>query len=481
MLWSICFMHKFKLLLLVLFLSSCALVGPDYEGAPEVDLPQSWNHKLGEEFVAGEIDLTQWWKNLNDATLDELIDEASKDNLNIRIAISRVEEARGNFGIVDSLRFPQVDMEGGVKRSKTSESASYARSITDTFSTIGLDMGWEIDVFGYVRRSIEAADAEIDASIEHYRDVMVVLYAEIAKSYISARTYQARLKSARQNVANQKETVNIVEARYDAELVSEIDVYQSRQNLAASEAAIPLLNAALDRSINRLAVLLGKKPGYLQSKLNQPKAIPEPPKQVTLLLPAEILRQRPDIRQAERNLAAQTARIGITIAEMYPRFSLGGTIGVSKASDNSGNTEYYSFGPSFTWEVFDAERHEAEIKVQDERLEQARASYEKTVLRALEEVENALTAYNEEQGRIQKIKSSVDASIIVNEITKARYSAGLIDFQEVLDAQRVVFNQEDDLAASQGELIQHLIEIYWSMGGGWDESQLGIRDENKSE
>ena len=464
-----------------IFLSSCSLVGPNYDGAPELDLPQSWNHKLGEDFVAGDIDLTEWWKNLSDPILDELIKEASKDNLNIRMAISRVEEARGNFGIVDSLRFPQLDLEGSVKRSKTSESASYISSITDTYSTLGLDLGWEIDVFGFVRRSVEAADAEIDASVEYYRDVMVVLYSEIAKSYVSARTYQARLQFANDNVKNQKETVGIVAARYEAELVSEIDVFQSKQNLAASEAAIPLLNASLDRTINRLAVLLGKKPGYLQDKLLQPKAIPQPPQKITLFLPAEILRQRPDIRQAERDLAAQTARIGITVAEMYPRFSLGGTIGISKASDNSGNTEYYSFGPSFTWEVFDAGRHEAEIKVQDERLEQARASYEKTVLTALEEVENALTAYNEEQYRIQKIKSSVDASKNVNEITRARYSAGLIDFQEVLDAQRVVFNQEDDLATSQGELIQHLIDIYWSMGGGWDETQLGIRDEDKPE
>lgn len=464
-----------------IFLSSCSLVGPNYDGAPELDLPQSWNHKLGEDFVAGDIDLTEWWKNLSDPILDELIKEASKDNLNIRMAISRVEEARGNFGIVDSLRFPQLDLEGSVKRSKTSESASYISSITDTYSTLGLDLGWEIDVFGFVRRSVEAADAEIDASVEYYRDVMVVLYSEIAKSYVSARTYQARLQFANDNVKNQKETVGIVAARYEAELVSEIDVFQSKQNLAASEAAIPLLNASLDRTINRLAVLLGKKPGYLQDKLLQPKAIPQPPQKITLFLPAEILRQRPDIRQAERDLAAQTARIGITVAEMYPRFSLGGTIGISKASDNSGNTEYYSFGPSFTWEVFDAGRHEAEIKVQDERLEQARASYEKTVLTALEEVENALTAYNEEQYRIQKIKNSVDASKNVNEITRARYSAGLIDFQEVLDAQRVVFNQEDDLATSQGELIQHLIDIYWSMGGGWDETQLGIRDEDKPE
>jgi len=475
------FMKLLVLIINLIFLSSCSLVGPNYDGAPELDLPQSWNHKLGEDFVAGDIDLTEWWKNLSDPILDELIKEASKDNLNIRMAISRVEEARGNFGIVDSLRFPQLDLEGSVKRSKTSESASYTSSITDTYSTLGLDLGWEIDVFGFVRRSVEAADAEIDASVEYYRDVMVVLYSEIAKSYVSARTYQARLKFANDNVKNQKETVGIVAARYEAELVSEIDVFQSKQNLAASEAAIPLLNASLDRTINRLAVLLGKKPGYLQDKLLQPKAIPQPPQKITLFLPAEILRQRPDIRQAERDLAAQTARIGITVAEMYPRFSLGGTIGISKASDNSGNTEYYSFGPSFTWEVFDAGRHEAEIKVQDERLEQARASYEKTVLTALEEVENALTAYNEEQYRIQKIKSSVDASKNVNEITRARYSAGLIDFQEVLDAQRVVFNQEDDLATSQGELIQHLIDIYWSMGGGWDETQLGIRDEDKPE
>ena len=474
-------MKFFIALLSMILIPACAMVGPDYEGAPEVDLPESWNHKLGEQFVAGEINLASWWANLDDPTLDELIKEASKDNLDIRIALSRVEEARANYGIVDSLRFPEIDAEGGVTRAKTSESASYSPAITDTYSTIGLDLGWEIDVFGFVRRSIEAADAEIDASIEHYRDVMVVLYAEIAKTYITARTDQARLIFAEQNVQNQKETLGIVEARYSAELVSEIDVFQSRQNLAASEAAIPLLKAARERSINRLAVLLGKRPGYLEGMLADPQPIPEPPEQITLALPTEILRQRPDIRKAERELAAQTARIGISVAEMYPRFSLGGTIGVSKASDNSGSTEYYSFGPTFTWELFNAGRNKAEVKVQDERLEQARASYENIVLQALEEVENALIAYNEEKIRVFKIKESVDASRNVNEITRSRYSAGLIDFQEVLDAQRVMFDQEDDFARSQGNLVKFLVDIYEAMGGGWDESQLGARDENRTE
>ena len=469
--------HFLQLIILILIVG-CQAVGPNYEGSPEMDVPENWNNELNNEYVDQGDNQKQWWTLLDDPVLNNLIDKAAIDNLDAKIAFARVEEARANFGIVEATKFPEIEAVGDASRKSSSKSATGDKG-TDNYTSIGLDLSWEIDIFGYVRRSIEAADAQFQASVENYRDVMVILYAEIAKNYIALRTFQERLQFALENVKSQRETFNIVNARYKAELVSEVDVLQSEQNLAAAESYVPLFNAQIDELMNSLAVLLGKNPGSLNQELKQNKGIPNVSEKTVVELPREILRQRPDIRRAERRLAQKTAEVGIATAEQYPRFNLNGTFGYdAKGSDSqfSSNSRYWSFGPNFKWNLFDAGAEESAIKVQDAQLEEARVNYERTVLTAFEEVENALKSYKEEKQRNTSLRASVKAAKKVNKITVARYTSGLIDFQEVQDAERVIFFQEDDLAQSDGNLVQFIIQLYKAMGGGWDDTEIPAQE-----
>lgn len=458
---------------IILFLVSCKAVGPDYEGAPELEVPENWDNQLNNEFIEASASQTQWWTLFNDPVLNDLISRAAVDNLDAKISLARVEVARANLGIAEGAKLPALDGLGDVSEKSKSKSVSGDKD-TDIYSSIGLDISWEIDIFGYLRRSIEAADAQLDRSVERYRDVMVILYAEIANNYVALRTAQERLQYALENVKSQKDTLRIVNARYEAELVSEVDLLQSEQNLAAAQSNIPLFHARINELSNSLAILLGKNPGTLNSELKQSYGIPHVPEKTVVQVPREILRQRPDIREAERLLAQETAEVGIATAEEYPRFNLNGTFGYdSKEFDNqfSSDSRYWSFGPNFRWNIFDGGATQAAIEVQDAQVEEARVNYEKRVLRAFEEVENAIKSYKEEKQRNASLNVSVSAAKKVNKITLARYTSGLIDFQEVQDAERVIFFQEDDLAKSNGNLVQFIIQLYKAMGGGWEDTE----------
>ena len=458
---------------IILFLVSCKAVGPDYEGAPELEVPENWDNQLNNEFIEASVSQTQWWTLFNDPVLNDLISRAAVDNLDAKISLARVEVARANLGIAEGAKLPALDGLGDVSEKSKSKSVSGDKD-TDIYSSIGLDISWEIDIFGYLRRSIEAADAQLDRSVERYRDVMVILYAEIANNYVALRTAQERLQYALENVKSQKDTLRIVNARYEAELVSEVDLLQSEQNLAAAQSNIPLFHARINELSNSLAILLGKNPGTLNSELKQSYGIPHVPEKTVVQVPREILRQRPDIREAERLLAQETAEVGIATAEEYPRFNLNGTFGYdSKEFDNqfSSDSRYWSFGPNFRWNIFDGGATQAAIEVQDAQVEEARVNYEKRVLRAFEEVENAIKSYKEEKQRNASLNVSVSAAKKVNKITLARYTSGLIDFQEVQDAERVIFFQEDDLAKSNGNLVQFIIQLYKAMGGGWEDTE----------
>ena len=458
---------------IILFLVSCKAVGPDYEGAPELEVPENWENQLNNEFIEASASQTQWWTLFNDPVLNDLISRAAVDNLDAKISLARVEVARANLGIAEGAQSPALDGLGDVSEKSKSKSVSGDKD-TDIYSSIGLDISWEIDIFGYLRRSIEAADAQLDRSVERYRDVMVILYAEIANNYVALRTAQERLQYALENVKSQKDTLRIVNARYEAELVSEVDLLQSEQNLAAAQSNIPLFHARINELSNSLAILLGKNPGTLNSELKQSYGIPHVPEKTVVQVPREILRQRPDIREAERLLAQETAEVGIAAAEEYPRFNLNGTFGYdSKEFDNqfSSDSRYWSFGPNFRWNIFDGGATQAAIEVQDAQVEEARVNYEKRVLRAFEEVENAIKSYKEEKQRNASLNVSVSAAKKVNKITLARYTSGLIDFQEVQDAERVIFFQEDELAKSNGNLVQFIIQLYKAMGGGWEDTE----------
>jgi len=460
--------------IIILFLVSCKAVGPDYEGAPELEVPENWENQLNNEFIEASASQTKWWTLFNDPVLNDLISRAAVDNLDAKISLARVEGARAKFGIAEAARSPAIEGIGDVSEKSKSKSVSGERD-TDIYSSIGLDISWEIDIFGYVRRSIEAADAQLERSVERYRDVMVILYAEIAKNYVALRTAQERLQYALENVKSQKDTLRIVNARYEAELVSEVDLLQSEQNLAAAQSNIPLFYARINELSNSLAILLGKNPGTLDLELKQSYGIPHVPEKTVVQVPREILRQRPDIREAERLLAQETAEVGVATAEEYPRFNLNGTFGYdSKEFDNqfSSDSQYWSFGPNFRWNIFDGGATQAAIEVQDAQVEEARVNYEKKVLTAFEEVENAIKSYKEEKQRNASLNASVSAAKKVNKITLARYTSGLIDFQEVQDAERVIFFQEDELAISNGNLVQFIIQLYRAMGGGWEDTEI---------
>jgi NodT family efflux transporter outer membrane factor (OMF) lipoprotein len=383
-------------------------------------------------------------------------------------------EARAFYGIAVGERFPDVDGAGTEQRTRTSEEVLAATAPpgkrTDTFYEVALDSFWEIDLWGRITRSIESADASVQASLENYRDVLVSLYAEVAVTYVEVRSLQARIRFALGNIETQRGSLKLTEDRRDAGIGSELEVSQAALNLASTQSFIPSLRAALSQAIHRLGVLLGEAPTALYAELLPDAPIPAAPEQILVGLPAELLRQRPDIRRAERALAAQTAEIGIATAALYPRFSLVGTFALEsfRASEwLKRKSLAYGFGPAFRWNLFDGGRVRSAIGVEDARTEQALARYEQSVLDALEEVENAMVSYVQESDRRDALSRAVVAARKSVELVNILYRTGLTDFQNVLDMERSRFEQEDALAESQGRVTQEVIRLYKALGGGW--------------
>jgi len=340
---------------------------------------------------------------------------------------------------------------------------------------LGADSSWEIDVFGRIRRGVRAADAGIAASVEDYRDVLVTLLAEVGLNYFELRSLQERLAYAEANILIQRETLQITKDRFDAGLVSQLDITQAESNLANTEAQVPPLRAGLVRTLNRLAVLLGEYPGSLDGELSvelEPgDIVPVLPSGVAAGLPVELLRQRPDIRGAERSLAAQAEQIGIRTADLYPRFSLFGFLGLQATEGGdlfSGDSLTWGFGLPISWNIFAGGRLRAAIDVEEARTEQALLAYEHSVLLALEEVENAMVEFHQEGLRRDKLAEAAEASGKSVELVRTQYMAGLTNFQNVLDTQRSLFSQQDQLASSRGTLVQNLVVLYKALGGGWD-------------
>jgi multidrug efflux system outer membrane protein len=453
--------------------AACSSVGPDYE-PPKAELPDLWEQSLSRGLAEGRADLRTWWTLLDDPVLDGLITRAGAGNLDLKSAFSRVRQARAQLGIAAGERFPGVDGAGSVEHGRPSEEISpvlpSTQSRNDTLWSVGLDSSWEIDVWGRIRRNIESADATIGAAIEDYRDTLVLLYSDLAGSYVQARTFQARLASALQNVDTQRGALQLTIDRNQAGLAPDLDVRQAELNLATTEAAVPSLRSGVAQSINRIAVLVGAYPSAVRAELEVVAPIPKAPEEVIIGLPTELLRQRPDIRSAERVLAAQTAQIGVATADLYPRFSLSGTFafeafGVSDLF--SSDAISYGIGPAFRWNLFNAGRVRSNIDLQNERSAQALIAYEQSVLLAVEEVNSSMTAYVEEQARREALRRAVTAARASVDLVLTLYRTGLTDFQNVLDTQRSQFEREDDLWSSQGQVVQNLISVYKSLGGGW--------------
>jgi NodT family efflux transporter outer membrane factor (OMF) lipoprotein len=392
--------------------------------------------------------------------------------------VARVREARAARGIAKGDYFPQVALQGTYSYFRLSENSLTGQAIQDAGGEVkaedewdfSLGAFWEIDLFGRIRRQNEAARAGFQASIEDFRDVLVSLFAEVAASYVDVRTFQARLEFVRRNARAQRETVRLTTDRFNAGLVSALDVTQAQTNLASTEAEIPRLETALNNSLNRVAVLLGQNPGTLHEELGGEGQIPIAPDSVATGLPVELLRRRPDVRRAERQLAAQTALIGVATADLYPSFSLGGVLQlVAGAFGDLGQSESvgWSLVPGVRWNLFTGGKIRNNIKVQEARTEQLLYQYEQSVLLALEEVENALVAYEQEKIRRDRLTEAAVAAQRSVEIVRTQYLSGLVDFQRYVDSERALTQQQDLLAASEGQVVRNLVFLNTALGGGW--------------
>jgi NodT family efflux transporter outer membrane factor (OMF) lipoprotein len=458
------------LIILIALNFGCAAVGPNY-ATPEIALKKEWHAELMNGLTAKATNLSElrnWWEVFNDPVLSDLMGRAIARNLDLKQAGSRVRQARANRVIARVDLYPTVDATGSYNKSRSSKDTGGANE-SDLYSA-GLDADWELDVFGGVRRNVEAAQGDLEASREDLRDVLVSLVAEVGLNYVDVRTYQARLAVAEKNLAAQLETYQLTKYRNTAGLTTELAVQQARYNAESTRSQIPSLRTGLEEALNRMAVLLGEQPGAIHENLAQPKSIPVPPLETAVGVPADILRQRPDVRRSERELAAQTARVGAAVADLYPRFTLSGSIGLDALTFSglfSGSNRSMSFGPNISFPVFNAGSIRSNIEVQSALQEEALSVYELSVLNALEEVENALTAYAQEQDRRRSLIEAADAARQAAALAEDQYNAGLSDFDSVLDAQRSLLTFQDELAESDGTVTSNLIRLYKALGGGW--------------
>lgn len=464
------FFCLFSLLITMLTLNGCTMVGPDYKPTEPVT-PTTWPTELQGGLTAGRIDpstLANWWTLLKDPQLSSLEERAVKGNLELKDARSRIYEARALRGISNAGLFPTLDVGAAASKSHSSESSG-SGSDQDLYAA-GFDAGWELDIFGGTRRSVEAAQANLEASQEGLHDVLVSLLAEVALNYVEVRTFQARLEVAGANINALQETYDINASRYQAGIISELTVQESLRILETTRSTVPTLEVGLDAAKNRLAVLLGEPPGSLHGELAGKVLIPKLPVSVAVGIPAETMRHRPDVRLAERNLAVQTAKIGVATADLYPKFSLFGTLGLESISAGDlfqTSSRLWGVGPSATWRIFNAGAIRQNIKVQNERQQQALNNYEATVLRALEDVQNALVAYAKEQLKQEAITRASTAAERAEQLAQGQYKAGLVNFNNVLDAQRALLLLQDELAQSNGSVTANLIRLYKAFGGGW--------------
>jgi len=458
----------------VFILSSCMTVGPDYL-PPEIQTPVSWQKEISyapyDPLNHGT--LASWWTTFNDPVLTSLMERAVSENLSLKEALSRVRQARIQRGITRADEFPSVDGTGSMGRSYREDMAG---DFTGNNSfRLGLDASWELDIFGGVKRSLEVSDAELQATQESYRNVLVSLLAETATNYIQMRSYQSRLSVAEANLKTQEETFDITQWRYQAGLTTGLDVERASANLERTRAQIPSLKSSLEKTKNRIAVLLGGQPGALDIDLDAYTPVPIAPGEIAVGIPADLLSRRPDLRKAERDLAAQTARIGTAEARRYPRISLSGNIGLD--SLNLGDlvgTDSLSTGVAsgISWPVFKAGAIMRNIELQWERQDQALLTYKAALLTALEDVENALTAYSYELARREHLLKESQAAQRSTEISRAQYSSGLIDFQSVLDTERTLLSSQDQVAQSDAQVILNIVSLYKALGGGWQSTSF---------
>lgn len=456
-------------------LAACAAVGPDYE-APVFDSPASFAAPADavaapSALVAAPADLADWWQRLGDAELTALVERALERGLDVRAALARLDEARALRGVAAGERLPSLDARLGYEHKRESENTPFGSFAPETdIHSLGLDAAWEVDLWGRVRRAVEAADRDLEAGVEDTHAAAVLVASETARWYVELRAFQRRVAIAEVNVGLQEQTLALVTSRRDAGLVGELDVAQASANLESTRSRVPALQAGLRAAENRLAVLVGLTPGALRAELAEARPVPRVPREVAVGVPADVLRQRPDVRRAERALAAATARIGVAEGDLYPRLSLLGNLGLASdgAADLFDSDSVTSgIGPQLRWNLFDAGRLRGRVDAQVARAEQAEIAWEQAVLVALEEAENAMTAFVREQERRAALEAAAAQSRRASDVARAQYTAGLTDFQVVIDSERATASLEDELAVSDAAVTSGLVALYKALGGGF--------------
>ena len=470
-------------------MTSCAKVGPDFK-APLIEVPQQWQDS--DLNTTKPIDYKEWWKQFNDATLNQLIDMAYRQNLNVQIATLRIIEARAQLGFAKGLLFPQEqELISGISYNKLSE--NMPNTDTHVFGSFdfGFDTLWEADIWGKFRRGIEVADANLGISTLNYEDILISLTAEVAMTYINVRTFQQRLIIAKKNIDLQNQSLNITHTLVQNDLLTNLDYKQAEYVQKNTLSTLTQLEIGLRQSQNALSILLGLNPGDLHSLLNQNQPIPTVNKEITVGIPADIIRRRPDIKREELKAAAQCALIGVAKADLFPRLLLQGSIGMASSSANGVdiidimNTQSLvsKVGPSISWPILQYGRLKNNIRVHDARYEQLLIAYQDSVLRALREIEDARTHYFKTTAQSILLEKSAEAAEQVAKLSLLQYRTGLKDYTPVLVAQQSLTQQQDKLAINQGEKARYLIALYKALGGGWTNhsSQPQISESTKKE
>lgn len=458
--------------------SGCVMVGPDYvtPSPAALQVPSQWSNQLARESGEG-LDVADWWQHLGDGQLTSLIARALAASPDIAAARGRLHAARAQRGLASAELWPSVTL--GASGQYVDTSASSGSGDGQEFYSVGFDASWEPDLFGGQRRALEAARADVEAAAASLRDVHVTLAAEVARNYVELRSEQARIAIARANLASQSETLDLTRWRVEAGLANSVDFEQATTNVEQTRAAIPVLETSRAEAEHRLATLLGLAPGALSDDLAATAPIPRIPAALTTGIPADVLRQRPDVVAAERTLAAETARIGEATAARYPSLSLSGSLGpeaLAIGALTNGSSLAAGIAGSLMQTVFDAGRISSQIEVRDALQEQALAAYRTAVLTALEDVENALVSMVKTRERTAALARGVGSARNAAELARQLYAAGLSDFQTVLDTERTVLTIEESLTTAEANDTIAVIQLYKALGGGWPATSAAASD-----
>lgn len=471
------------------FLTACAPVGPEYV-KPEVELPVEWTESLEYGISSAAEDQPRWWLTFNDPVLNSLVEKAWQHNNSLEIAGLRVLEAQAQLGIAQGSKYPQSQFAAG-NSAYISPAGNVGGGSNYWQHGLGLSASWEIDFWGRFRRGIESADAAYLASIAARDQVFILLTAQVVTTYTVIRINEEQLRIARENVVLQQRSFDIASVLYKNGSDSELDMQQAHTLLLSTQATIPGFEVSLKQARNAMSTLMGRAPGTMSGLNTSGDGIPALPTEINIGIPADLLRRRPDVRQAELQALAQNAQVGMAEADLYPSFSLtgslaliaGGPAGGSFGDLFSSDAVTFTVGPSFVWPFFNYGRIRNNIRVQDARLQQSLVNYSETAIQAAREAEDAMTAFKGAQDQTSILIDSVRSAKRSNELSMLRYKEGFSDYQRVLDAQQALFSQQQKLVANQGSSVLSLVGLYTAMGGGWEpgRDQALISDESKDQ